>query len=160
MGLISWCFIGESNAGKSTILRALQCFLCGSQIKDETLFCEHRSDNAVELIGHFDELTDAERESPAVRGRIKGDQWIIKKRFWSEAAEGAESSWKELYFSFSAPPDLHRLAGAGCHVGGLPGRVPRPHSSDTKSRREAESGISPGATRAHQGAGASARCGR
>jgi putative ATP-dependent endonuclease of the OLD family len=70
--------IGENNCGKSTTLQALQCFLGGSQLKDEKVFRNHTIDreNAVELIGHFNELTAIEQQSPAVRGRMHGDSWI------------------------------------------------------------------------------------
>lgn len=98
--------IGENNAGKSTVLQALQWFLSGSQVKDEALFFDNLTDadHAIELIGYFDQLTDEEKQAQAVRGRMNGEKWIIKKRFWSEleSAEGTERSWKELYYSFSS----------------------------------------------------------
>ncbi|MFG7003147.1 AAA family ATPase, partial [Burkholderia pseudomallei] len=54
--------IGENNAGKSTILSAIAAFLSGSAIKDPSLFRRHLTDvaNAIELIGHFDGLSDEE----------------------------------------------------------------------------------------------------
>lgn len=95
--------IGENNTGKSTVLQALQWFLSGAQIKDEALFYDKLSDgdHAIELIGYFDQLTDAEREAQAVRGRMHGEKWILKKRFWCEEGEH-ESQWKELYYSYSS----------------------------------------------------------
>ncbi len=98
--------IGENNVGKSTVLQALQWFLGGSQIKDEVLFWDKNTDNdhAIDLIGHFDQLTPEERQAPAVRGRMHGDLWIIKKQFWCELEEGEEQqrTWKERYYSFSS----------------------------------------------------------
>lgn len=98
--------IGENNAGKSTVLQALQWFLGGSQIKDAALFFDNVTDteDAIELIGYFDQLKEEEKQAQAVRGRMNGEQWIIKKRFWSEPgnAEGTEPSWNELYYSFSS----------------------------------------------------------
>jgi len=98
--------IGENNAGKSTVLQALQWFLGGSQIKDEALFFDNVTDpeHSIELIGYFDQLTEEEKQAQAVRGRMNGEKWIIKKRFWSEPGgpEGTEPSWKELYYSFSS----------------------------------------------------------
>lgn len=95
--------IGENNAGKSSVLQALQCFLSGSQVKDEALFCEHQigEENAMELVGHFRDLTDPEKLSPAIQGRTVGDSWILKKRFWCELGEHGEKSWKEQYYSYS-----------------------------------------------------------
>lgn len=96
--------IGENNAGKSTILSAFAAFLSGSAIKDSSLFRRHQIDaaNAIELIGHFDQLSDEERSQVAVRGRMSGDRWILKKRYWFEAGEDGESGgWKEQLYSFS-----------------------------------------------------------
>jgi len=98
--------IGGNNTGKSTVLQALQWFLSGGQIKDEALFFDKLTDeeHAIELIGYFDQLTQEEKQAPAVRGRMNGEQWVIKKRFWLEMgnAEETERSWKELYYSFSS----------------------------------------------------------
>lgn len=95
--------IGENNAGKSTVLQALQCFLSGSQVKDVELFCNKLSDldHAMELTGYFCELAPAELSSPAVRGRMLDDKWILKKKFWCEPEEGGAASWKEQYYSRS-----------------------------------------------------------
>src|SRR5205807_1981320 len=54
-------------------------------------------EHPVELIGHFVELSEAERAAPAVSGRMLGDKWILKKAFW--CAE--QDSWKESYYSLS-----------------------------------------------------------
>jgi putative ATP-dependent endonuclease of OLD family len=79
--------IGENNAGKSSVLQALQCFLGGSQIKDENFFCNKLIDpnHAIELVGHFSELSETEQNSP----------------FWCETDGTGASSWKEQYFSLS-----------------------------------------------------------
>lgn len=55
--------IGEKNAGKSSVLSAIAVFLNGSSIKDSSLFRRHQTDdaNAIELVGHFDSLTDEEK---------------------------------------------------------------------------------------------------
>ncbi len=100
--------IGENNAGKSTVLQALQCFLGGSIVKDEQLFSNKLTDldHAIELVGHFCELSEPEKQAPAVRGRMLGDRWILKKKFWFETDELGESSWKELYYSRSRPEVL------------------------------------------------------
>jgi predicted ATP-dependent endonuclease of OLD family len=98
--------IGENNVGKSTVIQALRCFLGGSQIKDESLFREHRTDNdhAIELVGHFEQLTPAEQQASAVRGRMHGDRWIIKKRFWTDQGEPDDGIkvWREQYYSYSS----------------------------------------------------------
>lgn len=96
--------IGENNAGKSSVLSAIAVFLSGSSIKDASLFRRHQTDdaNAVELIGHFDSLTDEERNQMAVRGRMDGDRWVLKKRYWFEPGEEGEAGgWKEQLYSFS-----------------------------------------------------------
>src|ERR1700680_1735918 len=95
--------ICENNAGKSSELQALQCFLGGSQIKDFALFCQNVSsvENALELSGNFCDLSEAEQQAPAVRGRMLGDKWILKKKFWSEVGDDNETVWKEQYYSYS-----------------------------------------------------------
>lgn len=97
--------IGENNAGKSTVLQALQWFLSGAQIRDSELFLNHLVDSqhAIELAGYFDQLSDHEKQVQAVRGRMHGNRWIIKKRFWCERANDDESegTWKEQYYSYS-----------------------------------------------------------
>jgi len=100
--------IGENNAGKSSVLQALQCFLSGSQIKDPALFSQNVTsiENALELIGHFCSLSDADQQAPAVRGRMLGDKWILKKKFWSEVGEDSETVWKEQYYSYSPSETL------------------------------------------------------
>jgi putative ATP-dependent endonuclease of the OLD family len=96
--------IGENNAGKSTVLSAIAVFLTGGAVKDSSLFRRHQTDaaNAIELIGHFDSLTDEDKAQVAVRGRMDGDRWVLKKRYWFEAGEDGEAGgWKELLYSFS-----------------------------------------------------------
>src|SRR5208283_4576576 len=95
--------IGENNCGKSTVLQALQLFLSGSQLKDSAYFRENffDPDHAVELTAHFCDLSEIEQQSGAVRSRMVGDKWILKKKFWCEKQENNELSWKELYFSYS-----------------------------------------------------------
>ncbi len=142
--------IGENNAGKSSVLEALQCFLGGSQIKDEDLFCDRRTDgeSGMELVGYFDQLTDEERAAPAVRGRMSADKWILKKRFWAEAggAEG-EKTWKEQYFSFSSAkliegwpePDNVWSAFPGAFqelIADIPDRGARPNHQTREKLRE------------------------
>lgn len=103
--------IGENNAGKSTILSAIAAFLSGSAIKDPSLFRRHQTDaaNAIELVGHFDSLTEDEKAQVAVRGRMNGDFWVLKKRYWFEAGEEGEAGgWKEQLYSFSS---TERIAG-------------------------------------------------
>lgn len=100
--------IGENNCGKSTVLAALSCFLSGSSIRDSSLFRRHLTDaqNAIELVGHFDELTQEEQEQVAVRGRMANGQWVLKKKYWFEAGgdgdDAERGGWKEQLFSFSS----------------------------------------------------------
>ncbi len=96
--------IGENNVGKSSVLQALNWFLSGSQIKDELVFYNKLAgpDHAIELVGHFDALTDEEMQAQAVRGRMHDDKWIIKKRFWAEAPEADRIIWREQYYSYSS----------------------------------------------------------
>lgn len=96
--------IGDNNCGKSTVLQALGLFLSGSAVRDEFLFRNKCVDeaHAIELIGEFTDLSDKEKESKAVQGRMDGDKWILKKRFWSEAGgDDGEDKWKEMLYSFS-----------------------------------------------------------
>ncbi len=96
--------IGENNCGKSSSLQALQCFLSGSQLKDERFFRNHLVDreHSIELIAHFRDLTAEEQASPAVRGRMHNDFWIIKKQYWAEEVAEGVRDWKEQYYSFSS----------------------------------------------------------
>lgn len=98
--------IGENNAGKSSVLQALEWFLSGSQIRDSTLFRDHVTDldHAIELVGFFDQLSDEEQQQRAVSGRMFEDQWIIKKKYWFDTvANGARRSapWEEQYYTYS-----------------------------------------------------------
>lgn len=100
-------FIGENNSGKSTVLSAINTFLLGSSIRDQSLFRGHRSDaeNAIELTGEFSDLTPSEMDEVAVRGRMHDGKWILKKRYFSEESnEDGETkiTWHEQLFSFSA----------------------------------------------------------
>jgi hypothetical protein len=100
--------IGENNCGKSCALSALYYFLSGNTIKDPLLFHRHLTDeaNAIELTGHFDELTTEELNATAVKGRMHQGEWILKKKFWldTETTDGeSKSSWKEQLYSYSAP---------------------------------------------------------
>jgi hypothetical protein len=93
--------IGENNTGKSSILVALDWFLSGKQIRDRALFRNEVCDeqHAIELVGHFTDLTDQEKNSIAIRARMYNDQWILKKKFWLETDEEGEK-WKECYYSY------------------------------------------------------------
>ncbi|MGA3983697.1 ATP-dependent nuclease [Ralstonia nicotianae] len=100
--------IGENNCGKSSVLAALTCFLSGSGIKDSSLFRRHLTDaqNAIELTGYFDELTPAEEQQVAVRGRMTNGEWVLKKKYWFEAGgdgdDAERGGWKEQLFSYSS----------------------------------------------------------
>jgi putative ATP-dependent endonuclease of OLD family len=61
--------IGENNCGKSCVLLALDWFLNGSSIKDAALFHKFQTgpDDAIELVGYFDKLSDDDRIEVAVR---------------------------------------------------------------------------------------------
>jgi ABC-type dipeptide/oligopeptide/nickel transport system ATPase component len=104
--------IGENNCGKSCLLSALGIFLSGSAIKDPLLFHRHITDeaHAIELTGHFDELTANELNQNAIRGRTYQDEWILKKKFWLEtetiSGDEEKSSWKEQLFTYSAPETI------------------------------------------------------
>ena len=91
--------IGENNCGKSSVLQALEWFLSGKKISDELLFCDRccGEEHAIELIGHFIDLTNSEKSATAVRGRMYNDKWILKKRFWRDEV----SKWQEQYYSYS-----------------------------------------------------------
>jgi putative ATP-dependent endonuclease of OLD family len=96
--------IGENNSGKSSVLSAIAIFLSGSSIKDTSLFRRHQTDdaNAIELIGHFDNLTEDEMNQVAVRGRMNAGSWVLKKRYWFDPGEDGESGgWREQLYSFS-----------------------------------------------------------
>lgn len=107
--------IGENNTGKSSVLLALEWFLSGKQIRDKSLFRNEicRDDCAIEFVAHFTDLSDIEKESIAVHGRLYNDKWILKKRFWQEI-EGEGEKWKECYYShhqleeFQAWPENQR----------------------------------------------------
>jgi hypothetical protein len=101
--------IGDNNCGKSSVLQALALFLSGSAVRDELLFRNKCTDepNAIELVGEFTGLSDKEKENKAVQGRMDGDKWILKKKFWCEAeGEGGDEKWKEMYYSFSPTESL------------------------------------------------------
>jgi ABC-type thiamine transport system ATPase subunit len=143
--------IGENNAGKSSVLSAIAVFLSGSSIKDSSLFRRHQTDdaNAIELIGHFDSLTEEEKGQVAVRGRMDGDQWVLKKRYWFEAGEDGEAGgWKEQLYSFSGveqfvgwpDPDATWAAFPGDYqpmIDALPNKGARPNAGSRESLRAA-----------------------
>lgn len=143
--------IGENNAGKSSILSAIAAFLSGSAIKDASLFRRHLTDpaNAMELIGHFDELSAEEQAQVAVRGRMNGNRWVLKKRYWFEAGEEGETGgWKEQLFSFSGAerfanwpdPDTTWASFPQEYqplIEGLPNRGARPTNATKEALREA-----------------------
>ncbi len=100
--------LGENNCGKSCVLSALSIFLSGSAIKDPLLFHRHLTDkpHAIELVGHFDQLTTEELKQAAVKSRTNNGEWILKKKYWVEVetVDGEEkSAWKETLFSYSGP---------------------------------------------------------
>lgn len=142
--------IGENNSGKSTILQALQCFLSGTPVKDEALCFNNVSDeaHAIELVGHFDELTAPELDAVAVKGRLHDGRWIIKKRFWSEeGGDPGTKTWKEAYFSFSSDeafaawpdPDNSWTAFPAEYqdlIATIPDRGPRPNATTRERLRE------------------------
>lgn len=143
--------IGENNSGKSSVLTAIAVFLSGSSIKDSSLFRRHQADdaNAIELIGHFDNLSDEEKNQVAVRGRMDGEGWILKKRYWFEPGEDGESGgWKEQLYSFSGVeqfagwpnPDTTWAAFPADYqpiIDSLPNRGARPNAGTRESLKAA-----------------------
>jgi putative ATP-dependent endonuclease of OLD family len=144
--------IGENNCGKSCLLLALSWFLSGKGIKDERLFHKHKTgeDNAIELTGYFDQLSDTEKNEVAVKGRMNEGEWILKKKFWCEdgtGTDGEKDAWKEPLFSYSAqeefaqwpnpdtswsafPPDYGPL------IQQLPNRPSRPNSDTREALKQ------------------------
>lgn len=102
LGQVEFCWddmivlIGENNVGKSTLLQALDVFLEGRSVKEKAYFHQGRAgyEHRIELVGTFDQLTEAEQRNPAVQGRMYGEQWILRKSFWYDAAE---QKWQEEY---------------------------------------------------------------
>jgi putative ATP-dependent endonuclease of OLD family len=143
--------IGENNAGKSSVLSAIAMFLSGGSIKDSSFFRRHQTDdaNAIELIGYFDSLTDDEKAQVAVRGRMDGDRWVLKKRYWFEAGENGEAgAWKEQLYSFSGleqfvgwpDPDTTWAAFPADYqtvIDSLPNKGVRPNAGSRDSLRAA-----------------------
>jgi len=143
--------IGENNTGKSSVLSAIAVFLSGISIKDSSLFRRHQTDDAsaIELIGHFDSLTDGEKEQVAVRGRMDGDQWVLKKRYWFESGENGEAGgWREALYSFSGleqfvgwpDPDTTWAAFPADYqpiIDSLPNKGARPNVGSRESLRAA-----------------------
>lgn len=143
--------IGENNAGKSSVLSAIALFLGGSSARDASLFRKHQvdSENAIELIGHFDHISDEEAEQVAVRGRRHGDKWVLKKRYWYEAGEDGESGgWKEQLYSFSSTeiftgwpdPDSSWAAFPDDYqplIAALPNRGTRPNAASKEALKSA-----------------------
>jgi predicted ATP-dependent endonuclease of OLD family len=144
--------IGENNSGKSSVLQALDWFLSGRQIRDEALFQNKimDEDHTIELIGNFDNLTENEKKSIAVRGRMHDEQWIIKKRYWrGENDQNREEAgrWQEQYYSFSSQeefidwPSLDTSWGAFPQdyndlVQQIPDRGTRPNNQTREALRE------------------------
>lgn len=99
--------IGGNNTGKSSILEALNRFLSGKQVNDKRLFrndlCD--KDQGITFIAHFNDLTDSEKSSIAVKGRMHGEKWILKKEFWLEGDEN-ENKWRECYYSYSENEEI------------------------------------------------------
>jgi putative ATP-dependent endonuclease of OLD family len=103
--------IGENNCGKSCILAALDWFLGGSAIKDTALFHKYETgpDDAIELTGYFDQLTEEDKAEIAVKGRMNGDEWVLRKKFWfekSKAGDAEKGGWKEQLYSYSSGEKL------------------------------------------------------
>lgn len=144
--------IGENNSGKSSVLAALECFLGGSGIRDASLFRRHRTTaaDAIELVGHFDQLTPTEEQQVAVRGRMHNGEWVLKKRYWFEVGEGDDperGGWKEQLYSYSsrelftgwAEPDTTWAAFSPDYqplIQQLPNRPARPNAAARESLRQ------------------------
>ena len=144
--------IGENNAGKSSLLHALSCYLSGSAIKDTSLFRKHETgaDNAIELVGYFDQLTPVELDQVAVKGRTHNGEWILKKKYWLQQASSGEEEkggWKEQLYSHNAPityanwpsPDTTWASFPADYqllIQQLPGNPPRPNAANREQLRE------------------------
>jgi putative ATP-dependent endonuclease of OLD family len=80
-------FVGENNAGKSNILRALNCFLSsGSGGMDASEFNDPKC--PVILEAEFDHLSDGERRR--LRSYLLGDRIIVQKHLTLETDEKSE----------------------------------------------------------------------
>jgi predicted ATP-dependent endonuclease of OLD family len=92
--------IGENNVGKSSVLAALNIFLSGAKSIDKDCFCNHKSDeaNAIEITLEFDNLTEQDKQHPAVRSyawqKDGSDVWILKKKYYY-----AEGKAERTYFA-------------------------------------------------------------
>ena len=143
--------IGENNAGKSSVLSAIAMFLSGGAIKDSSLFRRHQTGdaNAIELVGHFDSLTDDDKAQVAVRGRMDGDRWVLEKRYWFEpGGDGEAGAWKEQLYSFSGleqfvdwpDPDTNWAAFPADYqpvIDSLPNKGVRPNAGSRESLKAA-----------------------
>jgi putative ATP-dependent endonuclease of OLD family len=142
--------IGDNNCGKSSVIQALALFLSGSGVKDELLFRNKCTDEqrAIELTGEFTGLTDKEKQNKAVQGRMNGEKWILKKKFWCVAdEEGGDEKWKEMYFSFSPTESFKEWPDATTSwtkfpesyqqiIAALPNKGPKPNQASLEALKK------------------------
>ncbi len=97
--------IGENNTGKSSVLEALNWFLSGKQISDTLLFRNKKTDkdNAIELIGTFDNLSVPDQQKKAIQGRTYQSKWILRKKYWIDPEKDKAES---KYFSYGEIEDF------------------------------------------------------
>ena len=101
-------FVGENNAGKSNLLRALQCFLTsgagGMQITD---FNDPAESAVIEC--EFGRLSDDERRR--LRPYLLGDRVVLRKELRIEADEArGRSTVKAEYHGYQAEPRNEHLS--------------------------------------------------
>ncbi|MCQ9617981.1 hypothetical protein L1889_15970 [Paenalcaligenes niemegkensis] len=98
--------IGESNVGRLSVLLAIVVILNGSSIKDASLLRRHQIDeaNAIGLIGHFDGLTDDERNQAAAHGHMDGGRWVEKLHNQGQLLAELLQAVYMLYFALIVEP--------------------------------------------------------
>ena len=90
---------------KSSVLEALSWFLSGKQISDTLLFRNKKTDkdNAIELIGTFDNLSVPDLQKKAIQGRTYQSNWILRKKYWIDPEKNKAES---QYFSYGEIEDF------------------------------------------------------
>lgn len=95
--------IGQNNAGKSSILRAIQ-LLCNGMTPEYEEFRAKIQDEEIEIIGVFDDIQEWERNTPGVAGLISENQ--IKLRYTATIADLSKEKIEKEYAAYKRQENI------------------------------------------------------
>ena len=96
--------VGQNNAGKSSVLQAINLALSGDRALAEDQFYYHDHTKPVEVVLEFDSISESEKKLRAVNSHIFDGKYLVKK-VWEKPGIKAKRLVQEPTYEYEPAPE-------------------------------------------------------